>query len=88
MVGEPHMAEFPVSTSRVSWLIQVDPTVLLYQEVGTMEYRVLLLRSSRTRDVRYCHSEGKDPLRWFLLRSTTLRAPRELQAGGSVLERL
>jgi hypothetical protein len=53
-----------------------------------MEKRVLLLRSSRTREVKYDHSDGREPLMLFLLKSITLNARSELQAGGSVLDRL
>ena len=82
------MAELPVRTKRVSWLIQLFVALVLYQEAGITEKNELLLRSSRTREVRDCHCDGREPFKLFMLRSMTFKAPIELQAAGRVLERL
>ena len=75
-------------TKRVSWLIQLFVALVLYQEAGITEKNELLLRSSRTREVRDCHCDGREPFKLFMLRSMTFKAPIELQAAGRVLERL
>ncbi len=73
------MEGLPDSSRRVSPCILGDP---LSHAAGMVETRVLLLRSKRKREVRYCHWTGSVLDNWFLLRSITVRDVRALQAEG------